>query len=218
MEVWHFLQAAEEVVRAGVFQSFVHQVVRAWARFTCFTFHRLVSTGGFFLFACWGCWVGVCLAFHDQSLRSSCLPMTNSTATWLPQLLWRAQHSSKKNLTIWEQLSDQKMFWWPSEPPTRTTWPQRQSEETQQTLTQISNKPNWHLGTWWKWIQEKEFSPSKKGTERISGTQNLRWACSKRDISTANYFYLEGGRTSHLSSGLELVRSDSHACLQPATT
>ena len=28
MEVWHFLQAAEEVVRAGVFQSFVHQVVR----------------------------------------------------------------------------------------------------------------------------------------------------------------------------------------------
>ena len=64
MEVWHFLQAAEEVVRAGVFESFVHQVVRAWARFTCFTFHRLVSTGGFFLFACWGCWVGVCLAFH----------------------------------------------------------------------------------------------------------------------------------------------------------
>ena len=29
MEVWHFLQAAEEVMRAGVFQSFVHQVVRA---------------------------------------------------------------------------------------------------------------------------------------------------------------------------------------------
>ena len=29
MEAWHFLQAAEEVVKAGVFQSFVHQVVRA---------------------------------------------------------------------------------------------------------------------------------------------------------------------------------------------
>ena len=29
MEVWHLLQAAEEVVRAGVFQSFLHQVVRA---------------------------------------------------------------------------------------------------------------------------------------------------------------------------------------------
>ena len=28
MEVWHFLHAAEEVVRAGVFHSFLHQVVR----------------------------------------------------------------------------------------------------------------------------------------------------------------------------------------------
>ena len=29
MEVWHFLHAAEEVVRAGVFHSILHQVVRA---------------------------------------------------------------------------------------------------------------------------------------------------------------------------------------------
>ena len=28
MEVWHFLHAAEEVVRAGVFHSILHQVVR----------------------------------------------------------------------------------------------------------------------------------------------------------------------------------------------
>ena len=29
MEVWHSLHAAEEVVRAGVFLSILHQVVRA---------------------------------------------------------------------------------------------------------------------------------------------------------------------------------------------
>ena len=60
-------------MKAGVFQSFVHQVVRAWARFTCFTFHWLVSTGGFFCL-----FVGFVLLFLivDQSLRSSYLPMT----------------------------------------------------------------------------------------------------------------------------------------------
>ena len=78
MEVWHFLHAAEEVVRAGVFHSILHQVVKAWARFTCFTFHWLVSSGGFFCFL-FGCCFGWVCCFHlvDQSLRSSYLPMTS---------------------------------------------------------------------------------------------------------------------------------------------
>ena len=62
MEVWHFLHAAEEVVRAGVY-SILHQVVRAWARFTCFTFHWLVNSGGSFCFL-FGCCLGwVCCFF-----------------------------------------------------------------------------------------------------------------------------------------------------------
>ena len=78
MEVWHLLHAAEEVVRAGV-KSFVHQVVRAVSPFRLFHLSLTGQHWWVLLFACWGF---VLLLFVllfllvDQSLRSSCLPMT----------------------------------------------------------------------------------------------------------------------------------------------
>ena len=77
---WHFLQAAEEVVRAGVFLEFCAPGIESVSPFhLSHLFIDWSELVGLCLFACWGCWFGVfLLLFHvaDQSLRSSCLPMT----------------------------------------------------------------------------------------------------------------------------------------------
>ena len=81
------LQAAEEIVRAGVLE-FYALGSESVSCFTWFTFYRLVCAGLFFVCVCWGlCWClfGVVWLFlfrlADQSLRPSCLPMTTLITT-----------------------------------------------------------------------------------------------------------------------------------------
>ena len=72
------LLAAEEVVRAGVLSYAPGS--ESVTRFTCLTFHRLVSFCRF-VFGCWGGFVCFAVAFFlitDQSVRSSYQPMTSS--------------------------------------------------------------------------------------------------------------------------------------------
>ena len=71
------LLGAEEVVRAGVLSYAPGS--ESVTRFTCLTFHRLVSFCRF-VFGCWGGFVCFAVAFFlitDQSVRSSYQPMTS---------------------------------------------------------------------------------------------------------------------------------------------
>ena len=81
------------------FQSFVHQVVKAWARFTCFTFSLIGQNLWAFLVFLLGCWFVLffcCCCWPIIAIELSTDDYF-SAVTWLPQLLWRAQHCSKKN-------------------------------------------------------------------------------------------------------------------------
>ena len=98
MEVWHNYIQLKRLWEPGFSIVFC---TRWWERepvSLVSPFHRLVRTCGRCLFACWGCWVCVSLCFL-MLLTNLCDRVVTddyfSTVSWLPQLLWRAQHWSK---------------------------------------------------------------------------------------------------------------------------
>ena len=78
MEVWHFLHAAEEVVRAGVF----HSIAPGSESVSPFHLFHLSLIGQLWWVLLFLVWVLLCLGLLllllvDQSVRSSYLPMTS---------------------------------------------------------------------------------------------------------------------------------------------